>query len=282
MILPQSLTFSFLQLVLHFFSIFDFSDLGVQIDGFISQAAHTAIVGVGENPIVGRAADVICAAYYAAECAHRLIRIGGTNTEVTKAIAQVAEVFKCTPVEGVLSHQLKRYIIDGNKVILNKADLEQQVEECTFEVNEVYTVDIVMSTGEGKTREMDARTTIYKRAMEESYQLKMKHSRALMAEVTKRFSSMPFTLRAMADEKSARFGIVEMLNHNLVHPLPVVYEKDGEIVAQIKFTTLLLPSTQDRLSSFPPAFVSSEYTIDSNPDLVAIMAMETKKQKKKQ
>jgi curved DNA binding protein len=255
--------------------------LGVQIDGFISQAATTIIVGSSENPTTGRAADVICAAYYAAEIAHRLVRPGGTNTKVTAAIAKVAEAFGCSPVEGVLSHQLKRYIIDGTKVILSKADAEQQVEEITFEANEVYSVDIVMSTGDGKTREGEARTTIYKRAMENNYNLKMKASRTLMSEVSKRFSSMPFTLRATSDEKNARLGITEMLTHNLVDPLPVVYEKDGEIVAQIKFTTLLLPNSQDRLNSFPPAFVSSERTIDSDPELVGYMALETKRQKQK-
>jgi len=256
-------------------------DLGVQIDGFISQAATTVIVGSAEAATTGRAADVICAAYYAAEIAHRLVRPGATNLEVTAAIAKVAEVFKCSPVEGVLSHQLKRYVIDGSKVILNKADQEQQVEEFKFETNEVYAVDIVMSTGTGKTREGSTRTTIFKRAPDVSYNLKMKASRALMAEVSKRFSTMPFTLRATSDEKNARLGITEMLTHNLVDALPVVYEKEGEIVAHIKFTTLLLSSQQDRINVFPPPFVSSEYSIDSSPELTAILAMETKKPKNK-
>lgn len=258
------------------------SDLGVQIDGFISQAATTVIVGpVTETPTTGRAADVICAAYYAAELAHRLIRPGGSNTEVTEAIAKVAEVFKCTPVEGVLTHQLKRYIIDGSKVVLNKADADQQVDEFTFEVNEVYSVDIVMSTGDGKTREGEGRTTVFKRAPDAAYNLKMKAARTLMAEVNKRFSTMPFTLRSTSDEKNARLGITEMLTHGLVDALPVVYEKEGELVAHIKFTTLLLPNSQDRLNSFPPAFVSSEYSLDSNAELSAIMAMETKRSKTK-
>lgn len=258
------------------------SDLGVQIDGFISQAAHTVIVGAStEEATTGRAADVICAAYYAAEIAHRLIRPGGTNTEVTAAIAKVAEVFKCSPVEGVLTHQLKRFIIDGSKVVLNKADADQQVEEFKFEQNEVYSVDIVMSTGDGKTREGEGRTTIYKRSPDGSYNLKMKAARALMTEVNKRFTTMPFTLRATSDEKNARLGITEMLTHGLVDPLPVVYEREGEIVAHIKFTTLLLPNSQDRLNSFAPPFVSSSYSLDSSEELTALMAMETKRQKKK-
>lgn len=150
-----------------------------------------------------------------------------------------------------------------------------------FEANEVYAVDIVMSTGDGKTREGEGRTTIFKRSPDGSYNLKMKAARALMTEVNKRFTTMPFTLRATSDEKNARLGITEMLTHNLVDPLPVVYERDGEIVAQIKFTTLLLPNSQDRLNTFAPPFISSEHSIDSNPELAAYMALETKRQKKK-
>jgi len=90
---------------------------------------------------------------------------------------------------------MKRYIIDANKVILNKPDLENQVDTVNFEENEVYGLDIVMSTGEGKAREGEARTTVYKRAIDQSYGLKMKSSRALLSESYKRFATLPFTLR---------------------------------------------------------------------------------------
>jgi len=52
-------------------------DLGVHIDGFISVVAHTHIVTANPQvPITGRKADVIAAAYYASECAHRLFKPG--------------------------------------------------------------------------------------------------------------------------------------------------------------------------------------------------------------
>ena len=61
------------------FLIFIFSDLGVHIDGFISQCAHTVVAGqTAENVLTGRPADVICAAYFALESALRMIRPGKT------------------------------------------------------------------------------------------------------------------------------------------------------------------------------------------------------------
>ena len=40
------------------------------------------------------------------------------------------------------------------QIILLREEGEQKVPECTFEVNEVYAVDVAMTTGEGKPREM--------------------------------------------------------------------------------------------------------------------------------
>lgn len=50
----------------------------------------------------------------------------------------------------MLSHQLKQFVIDGNKVILSVSNPDTKVDEFEFEENEVYAIDIVTSTGEGK------------------------------------------------------------------------------------------------------------------------------------
>jgi len=254
-------------------------DLGVQIDGFISVVAHTIVVtSHPEQPITGRKADVICAAHYAAECAHRLVKPGKKNTDVTEAIAKVADQFKCQPVEGVLSHQMKRYVIDGNKVIISKATLDHKVEEFEFEENQVYSIDIVMSTGEGKSKELETRTTIYKRAVDQNYLLKMKASRYVLNEINQHFPTFPFTLRAL-DEKRGRLGITECIKHDLVYPYPVLYEKQGEFVAQYKFTVLVLPSGTDRLNTHPLPYVQSQYKVE-DAGITAILQMGTKRSKK--
>jgi methionine aminopeptidase len=72
------------------------------------------------------------------------------NKEVTDAIQKVAAVYDCKIVEGVLSHQLKQFVIDGNKVVLSVSSPETRVDDAEFEENEVYAVDIVTSTGDGK------------------------------------------------------------------------------------------------------------------------------------
>ena len=41
------------------------------------------------------------------------------NKDVTDAIQKVAAAYDCKIVEGVLSHQMKQFVIDGNKVVLS-------------------------------------------------------------------------------------------------------------------------------------------------------------------
>ena len=128
-------------------------DLGAHVDGFIAVGAHTLVVGASkENKVTGRKADVLIAAHYAAEMALRLVRPTGENYAVTDAIQKVAESYKCKPISGMLSHQLKQFRIDGEKSIIQNPTEAQRKEheKCEFNLHEVYAVDVLISTGDGK------------------------------------------------------------------------------------------------------------------------------------
>lgn len=260
-------------------------DVGCYVDGYIAVAAHTVVCGEqpsSEEPVLGPRADVLCAAHIAGEVAQKLLRPGNTNSQVTKAIYKVAEDFGVKACAGVLSHRMKRFVIDGNKVILLREDTDQKVEDCCFELNEVYSIDIAMSTGDGKPKEMEARTTIFKRSVDKNYMLKMRSSRTLFNEINTKFPALPFTLRALDDERQARMGIVECLKHELVYPYPVLYEKKGDHVVHFKFTVLILPSGPTRISGlklFDVGTVKSEKLLSD--DINAIMSIASKKKKKK-
>jgi len=223
-------------------------DLGAHIDGFIAVAAHTVAIS-NEKPIKGRMADVYLAAYNAAEVALRLVRPGNGNYLVTDAIQKAAESYKCKPISGMLSHQLKQFRIDGEKsIIQNPSDAQKKEhDKCEFNLHEVYAIDVLVTTGEGKGREVDSKTTVYKKT-DDSYQLKLKNSRAFFADAEKKFGLMPFTLRAFEDEKKARLGILECVKHRLMDPFNVLYEKEEELVAQFKFTILLMPSGTHKIT----------------------------------
>ncbi|CAE8589916.1 unnamed protein product [Polarella glacialis] len=224
-------------------------DLACHLGGFIAAAAHTVIVG-GEK-VEDKRADVIMAAWNAAEAALRLVQVGNKNTQVTEVFAKVAKEFKCTPMQGVLSHELKKHIIDGSKTIMCCETTEDKVDEIEFEMNEVYCIDVVMSSGEGKCKPTEIRSTVYKREVEQSYILKTQKARQFISEVNKRFPVLPFSLRAIEDEQVARVGVSEARRHELLVEYPVLHEKPTEIVAQFKFTVLLLPGGTKKITGMP-------------------------------
>lgn len=118
----------------------------------------------------GKPADAIQAARTAFDAALRLMRPGRKISDVAPTLAkvveawgawaravravqgmaymacthatcascvQVVEAYGCSLVEGVLSHEMKQFVIDGNKCVLNKPSPEQKVEEGEFAENEV-------------------------------------------------------------------------------------------------------------------------------------------------
>ena len=260
-------------------------DLGCYVDGYIAVAAHTMVCGeqpCPEKPLSGPRADVLHAAHIAGEVAVKLLRPGNTNSQVTKAIEKVAHDFNVNACSGVLSHRMKRFVVDGNKVILLREDTDQTVEDSSFELNEVYSIDIAMSTGDGKPKEMESRTTIFKRSVDKNYMLKMRSSRTLFNEINAKFPALPFGLRSLDDERQARMGIVECLKHELVHPYPVLFEKKGDHVAHFKFTVLILPSGPTRISGLKPFELGAVKTEKRLSDEIsAIMSLASKKKKKK-
>jgi len=255
-------------------------DLACHFDGFIAAAAHTIVVG-GEK-VEDRRADAIMAAWNGAEAALRLVQVGNTNTQVTEAFAKIAEEFKCTPMQGVLSHQMKKHVIDGNNSIIGCETPEEKVDEFEFGANEVYCIDVVMSTGEGKGRETELRHTVYKRNPGTAYILKTQKARQFIHEVQKKFPALPFSLRQIEDVQVARVGCSEAKRHDLLEEYPVLTEKEKEIVAQFKFTVLLLPGGSKKVTgiALDTAQVASSHSVQDE-DLKKLLATSANPKKKK-
>ncbi|XP_045483130.1 proliferation-associated protein 2G4 [Harmonia axyridis] len=264
-------------------------DLGAHIDGFIAVVAHTIVIGASsENKVTGRRADVVLAAHYASQAALRLMKAGNETYAVTDAVQKVAESYKCKPVEGMLSHQLKQFKIDGEKTVIQNPNDAQKKEHEKFEFDkyEVYAMDVLISTGEGVGKETETRVSIYKKT-EEQYQLKLKASRTFFSEVRQKHGNMPFNLRSFQDETKAKMGVVECVKNKLIEPFQVLYEKSGEFVAQFKFTVLLMPNGPHKITGLPfeTELFQSENSITS-PELKTILnssanPKSAKKKKKK-
>merc|ERR1719411_2086609 len=221
-------------------------DLGCHIDGFCAVVAHTIVLGQCKD----KKADAIAAAWSAAQSAIRLLKPKNKNAQVTLAIEKSAKTFKTEPMDSVLSHEMRQYVIDHDNTIISKETPERKVKEFEFEEHQVFGVDIMMSSGRGKAVDRGERTTIYKRNVEVEYPLKMKTSRELLKMVNKSHPTFPFTMRNFEENRS-RLGITECVRTNIVQPYPILSEKNGEFVAQFKFTVIVNPKATIQITGLP-------------------------------
>lgn len=126
--------------------------LGVQLDGYAVTHAETIVLS---SKAEGTTADVIKAAYDAAQIAMRTVKAGAKNWDVTEVVNKVVKEYECTAVEGMLSCQHEKNVTDGKKRIILAPSAEQRREHdtATFEEGEVYGVDVLVVTGsDGKVR----------------------------------------------------------------------------------------------------------------------------------
>lgn len=208
------------------------------------------------------------------------------TTDVTKAISTAAGQFKVTPIENMLSHQISCFEHNGEKeIIQNPSDEQaQKHEKKQFEENDVFVIDVFMSTGDGKAKNTELRTTIY-RKNDIVYQLKMKNARQFFSEAVKEHGPMPFSLRNFENEVQAKVGVLECERHGLVQPYPVIAERSGDFVSQFKYTVLLTPTGILKVSGLPfdaSVYESEHKVVDEELSKLLKESLKLKKQGKKE
>ncbi|CAG8851802.1 23379_t:CDS:2, partial [Racocetra persica] len=116
------------------------------------------------------------------------------GSDIVKAVNQVANYFKCIPVEGSIVQQVRRYVLQGeNFATLNPNDGFPD-DDFVINTNEVYTINVLMSTGIGLVKESEFKPTIYQRNVNEVYNLKLKAARTVFKKITDTYSVFPFSI----------------------------------------------------------------------------------------
>ncbi|GMM49954.1 hypothetical protein DASB73_009120 [Starmerella bacillaris] len=214
-------------------------ELGAHIDGFASIVSDTVVVGGAPSQEVK---DAIAAAYYATEAALRTMKPGNRTTDVTRIVDLVTKEFGVTALEGMLSMQHVQNNVCGKKrVIINPNDTQRKSHETQkFEENEVYGLDIIISTAgsTGKFKVKQTPTNIFRKT-DLTYKLKLRSSRLAISEVIKKAGTFPFNVKILEDQRRSRLALKEPVDHGLVDGYEVDYEREGKPVVQL-FTTFAI------------------------------------------
>ncbi|EOO04397.1 putative curved dna-binding protein [Phaeoacremonium minimum UCRPA7] len=245
--------------------------LGAQIDGFGSIVCDTILVPSEDKPqdvISGKPADLILATYYANELLLRLMIPPGllatgsdeekakaaaakapTQTKINSLLEKVAKAYDVNLVESTTSWVFERNEIEGKKKIV-LAPGEGSKGDGVPEIGEVWGVEVGMSLGSGKVKQLEQRATLHRRTTT-TYGLKRPTSRKILSEVQKKFGTFPFSLRQLEDERDAKSGVVECVRGNVFRQYELVGDKDGAPVARLLTTIAITKNGITKLGSAP-------------------------------
>lgn len=231
--------------------------LGAQIGGFGAIVGDTVVVPQEKGKkaeITGRDADLLLATHYANELLLRLMIPPGllatgsdeekakaaaekppTHSKITALVEKIAKSYDVNVVQHTTSWMFERNDIEGKKkIILSPHDGTKG--DGTPEVGEVWGVEVGMSLGSGKVKDLDKRSTLLRRT-NTTYGLKRPSSRQTLSEIVKKFGTFPFSLRQLEDEKAAKVGVIESVRAGVLREYKPSAEADGSPVSRL-FTTI--------------------------------------------
>ncbi len=234
--------------------------LGAQIDGFGSIVCDTIIVGA-EDVVTGRTADLILATYYANELLLRLMIPPGvlasgtdeekakaaaakppTQTKITQLLDKVVKSYDCSLVESTTSWLFEHDEIEGKKKII-LAPAEGTKGEGVPEIGEVWGVEMGVSLGSGKIKNLDQRATLHRRTTN-TYILKSQTARKTLSTIQSRFGHFPFSSRQLEEEggdTKFKVGLFDGVRQGVLRQYEVIGDKDNSPVARLLTTLGKLP-----------------------------------------
>ena len=228
--------------------------LGAQIDGLGIIICDSIVVPSSKNERdipPNREADLLLATHYANELLLRLmvppgLLASGTDEEKAKAKAEkapsqakitqllekVVKSYKCNLVESTTCWLFEHNEIEGAKKIILAPGEGVMRGEGTPEIGDVWGVEIGVSLGTGKCKNLTNRPTLHRRTTT-TYALKRPSSRSILSEVVGEFKTFPFSLRQLKDERAAKVGVLESVRAGVLRQYEVVGDKDDEPVARL-------------------------------------------------
>jgi curved DNA binding protein len=229
-------------------------ELGVHINGFPALVCSTVVVNESDCKINDRRADVMKAVIEASRKIIKIMKPKKTNYDIMNVMRETAKKYNVslpiinenTNAPGVVSYQISRYVIDGyndeddkyiHRFIISRrnSDFNITMRKLELEENEVYAIDVLMSTGSGKLHRASNECTIYKRLHDKRVMLKSKLSRNTLS----KFKKVRFPISLRDKEKRFKYGLKECVSKGVVKEYPPIKEKSGEYIARVKFTVIV-------------------------------------------
>ena len=207
-------------------------DLGVHVEGYIVDTAFT--VSFSEEELLE---NIIQSTEVAYDAAKLMVKPKTNTREIGKKIEDIIKGFKYNPIKELGGHQIERWTVHGKKQL---PELGSQGGDIMDE-GEVFSIEIFASTGVGSVHNTN-NTYIYElNPYIGRVPLRRKTSKQLLCFIKKRYTTLPFAERWLANEFrfGVAFGLQELVQQGKLQAHYVLAEKKGVMVAQLEETIIV-------------------------------------------
>ncbi len=207
-------------------------DLGVQVDGYVTDTAFTASFNPEGRAMANTAEQALKTAI---QSIHGDMALGKIGSLIETSIRNRG--FK--PISNLTGHSVGRYLIHAGTSIPN---VGQPVSFAKVRAGEVYAIEPFVTLPEAAGRVDDSpQTTIYRLLKAKS--VKMDSAKKLLTHIEANFRTLPFAERwliGVVPKEQHDAAFKELLSSKAIMSYPVFVEVSKKPVAQAEHTVLLI------------------------------------------
>ncbi|MEM5793476.1 MAG: type II methionyl aminopeptidase [Candidatus Aenigmatarchaeota archaeon] len=203
-------------------------DIGVQIDGYIADAANSVSIGGEDQELIKAAEDAV-------EQFIKEIRPGKTIGEMTKIVEETVQSHGFNTIRNLAGHSLEAYIEHGGLSIPNC------YTPSSIEIKEdsVLGMEVFTTRGEGLVKESSP-TLIY--MLRQIKPVRLQESRKIIEKVTMEYKTLPFAkrwLKGITTPLRLHLALRELENNGVIVGYPPLRERSHSKVAQHEETIIV-------------------------------------------
>lgn len=202
-------------------------DIGVHVDGYISDRAFTVCIGKKSHPLIDASEKGLKAAL-------KLLKPGVKVFEISEAVESTIANLGFNPIRNLCGHGLMEFNQHAPPTIPNgRNSIKTEIPSDYVIAMEVFTTD-----GGGWVKESDT-TLIFSFIQDKP--IRLPEGRKILQRARDDFKGLPFTKRWFGDISSFKLDMAfqQLLDVGALRSYPVLREETGGSVAQTEDTVIL-------------------------------------------
>jgi methionyl aminopeptidase len=194
-------------------------DIGLHVDGYISDNAFTILVGKNSHPMIETARKAV-------EEARKILMENIKIREISEVIENTVVSSGFNVVKNLTGHYLDRYVVHGVSIPNVRNEIETKIPK-----NQALAIEVFVTNGSGWVKE-SSEIQIFQ--FKEDRGSRIREGKKIIEIAKSKFEGLPFAKRWLKDIPRAKldFAVRDLLERGCLIDYPVLKEESNSLVAQ--------------------------------------------------